>query len=193
MPNWPKEIVIGRQRLWDVRHLFPDVYDAEGKCSVALLRNMTAIEHFVMHHDGVLMAPGDTDYDGTTWDEDLLRLQAIYQQGLHMGWGGFPYHFVESPNGRGFYTRDVKTFGAQVAGKNHISIGIALMGLFFDCLPKTEQLCAGARSLLAGWYLFGRLVRVDPHLYFGNTDCPGNTHRIWIPTMLSYASAIGNA
>lgn len=175
----PKEAFIGKVRVWDVRSFFPDIPDT----AVTRRRPASAVERIVVHHDGVLMAPGDQNYNGATLDEDLKRLQAIYNRGLWMQWGGFPYHLVASPNGRLFWVRDLDTYGAHVRGQNHVSVGLALMGNFVDAMPVGRQLCAAAWGYIALWQWAGEFLPVKPHLELVSTSCPGNTHQEWMPVI----------
>jgi len=144
---------------------------------------MSALLGVAQHHDAAIMSPGDENYDGSTLDEDLRRLDLIYRVGIGNGWGGFPYHFVASPNGRVFYTTDLSFFGAHVARRNHQLVGVALMGLFTDAQPVRESLCAAGLAIATIWHLAGRLLDVRGHrewaLPTDPTACPGDTWWSW--------------
>ncbi len=176
MPDLSR-ITIGPLEIVDARALFPP------GGAVARPRDPAALLGVAVHHDAGAMAPGDTNYSGDTLDEDLRRLHAVYQRGLDMGWGGFPYHFMASPNGRCFYTVDWRLFGAQVAGRNHELLGVSLMGDFSYSTPGDPQLCAAGRALIALWSFTGRLLDQKAHkewaLRTSPTSCPGNTWTTW--------------
>ena len=115
-------------------------------------RPVSDIAEIVMHHDAVAFSGKDTDFDGTTLDESLERLSAIYnwhtnldgmRQAGASSWGGIGYHAVIDRLGRIFVTRpDVfNTARAHVAGYdpargnkklNDLTVGICFMGNFAD-------------------------------------------------------------
>ena len=179
MVDGPRRLPVGRLEIVDVRHLYPPVPDG----SVGRSRDKSALLGIAQHHDAAIMRAGDHDYNGTTLNEDLARLHVIYNVGLSNGWGGFPYHFVASPNGRAFYTLDLSFFGAHVARRNHQLAGVALMGLFTEATPVRESLCAAGLAIAAIWHLAGRLLDVRGHREWALSDqptqCPGDTWWHW--------------
>ena len=189
----PLHLAIGTNhfRIADVRHLFPPL---EGG-AVARPRDPSLLKAIGVHHDAVLMPAGDLDYSGTTLNEDLARLDAIYRHAIAQGWGGFPYHFLATPNGRTFYTTDVHLFGATVARRNHELLGVALSGDLTNALPSPTHLCAAAHALLAIWALtHGRLKPWALLAPWGHrqlalpnhpTACPGHTWANWQTPLLS--------
>ena len=191
MPATPHRLAIGAASIADVRHLFPNV----GGGSTGRRRRIIDLLGIAVHHDGVIMAPGDRNYDGVTLDEDLGRLQAIYQRGLDMGWGGFPYHLVVSPNGRVFYTQDIMHFGAHVARRNHQLVGVAFMGNFMTSRPGDPHICAGGLAIVALWHLCGRLLDFRGHREWAlpgeGTECPGDTWWTWQRDLLQAAALQG--
>jgi hypothetical protein len=176
MPDLQR-INIGPLEIVDVRDLFPP----DGP--MARDREPAALLGVAIHHDGVIMRPGDTDYSGSTLNEDLARLQAIANRSVQQGWGAFPYHFVASPNGRCFYTADWHLFGAHVAKRNNELVGVALMGNFMYSHPGDLQLCAAGRALIALWTWTGRLLTYRGHrewaLPSDPTSCQGDTYATW--------------
>lgn len=189
MTGRPYRLQIGKSSIADVRHMFPPL---EGS-AVARPRRVEDLVGDAIHHDGVIMAPGDRDYNGTTLDEDLERLQAIYNKGLSEGWGGPPYQLVASPNGRTFYLCDVGLFGAHVARRNHELLGVAFMGHLGGAWPRGPQLCAAGLALVAAWHLTGRLRPVRGHCEWAlpmfPTVCPGSKWRFWQRDLLMAAVA----
>jgi hypothetical protein len=138
-----------------------------------------AVTAVVVHHDGVLMAPGDRNYSGGTLDEDLGRIGAVHRHSVAEGWGAFPYHLMASPNGRLFLCRDLDRRGSHVYWRNHESVGVALMGDFTDGAPGDKQLCAAAAGFVLVLRELGRLVELVGHGEFAlpenATACPGET------------------
>lgn len=192
---------IGGLTVVDVRCAFPDLpapcpFVPEGDPQnplrlwpVSRIRNLNLLLSVVIHNDGVFFAPGDHDYDGSTLDEDLLRLRAIWQRGLDMGWGGMPYHLVASPNlGALYLCRDHRTFGAHVAGDNHRRQAVAIMGNFNGAMPSTHALCGGARGVAILRTLDSRpgLPAVG-HRDLAATSCPGDTWESWSWTLRRWA------
>jgi hypothetical protein len=170
---------VGRLEILDCRDRYPPVPGG----SVGRTRDLDDVIGFAVHHDAAVMEPGDRNYDGSTLDEDLRRLDLIYQVGLNNGWGGFPYHGVASPNGRFFYTCDLLNFGAHVARRNHELIGICLMGLFTHHEPGDKQLCAAGLGIVAFWHFLTRLRDLRGHREWAipssPTQCPGDTWWTW--------------
>ena len=181
----PRELVIAGKRLVDVRHLFP----TDG--SAGRRRDIARVIGVAVHHDGVLMAPGDRNYSGGTLDEDIQRLYAIYNRGLQAGWGGFPYHLVASPNGRLFLCLDLSCFGAHVAQRNHELLGVSLMGNFMLEAPSTTQLCAAGLAVAVCWRDPFSPGAVEAHYQWARptwpTSCPGDTWPIWGPRLDQFA------
>ena len=182
---------IGQARIWDVRSRFPP----QPQTALGLPRDMDALLGIAIHHDGVLFPAGDRDFSGSTLDEDLERLQAIYQHGLDQGWGGFPYHMVASSNGRTFYTTAAGLWGAHVALRNDELLGLCLMGNFETATPLQPQLCAAGLGLVALWHLVGRLRDVRGHrewaLRESPTACPGDSWWRWQNGLMAAARAQG--
>ena len=165
----------------DVRYLFPDQPDR--KCS--LYHPPENIVGIAQHHDGVLMAPGDMDYNGTTLDEDMERLQAIYDSRVDE-LGGYPYQLTASPNGRLFWCRSLYTWGAHVEKMNDRLLGIAIMGDYRKAEPPGAGLCSLSLGYIALWRFLGHLVGVQGHQKWApGTECPGPA--LWLPKVLKFA------
>jgi hypothetical protein len=149
-----------------------------------------AINGISVHHDGEVMAPGDTNYNGSTADEDLRRLVAIYEWN-YPRLGGFPYQLVASPNGRLFLCRPIETWGAHTGGHNNHLLGIAMMGDYSNSEPPVAQLCAGSLGLIIFWRWREGLLRAAGHCDWPDqfTECPGTRRSVWIDKMLKYAAA----
>lgn len=181
MPEGPRSIVRGGKRMADVRHLFTD--------HARRLRSPDRISGIAAHHDGVVFEPGDRDYSGSTLDEDLARLWAIYRHALQKGWRRFPYHFAATPNGRTFYTLSLTSIGAHVRDRNSVLAGVVLLGNFEDEPPGDRQLCAAGVAIAATWRELGRLVTIRPHwgwaLREHPTICPGGSYPLWGGSLLS--------
>ena len=191
MPERPMRLELGGVEVIDVRGMFPT------GGSAGRVRDFERLRGVAVHHDGVIMAPGDRDYSGSTLNEDLERLQAIYSYGLELGWGGMPYHLVASPNGRCFYTLDLEVFGAHVARRNHELVGVAVMGNFTYVEPGDLQLCAAARGMLAIWRDRGALLPWRGHrewtLPGEGTVCPGAPWWSWQNRLLVITRALERA
>lgn len=188
MAGRPKKMDLGGVEVVDVRGMFPTGEPAPR------VRRPHALRGIAFHHDGVIMLAGDRDYSGSTLDEDLCRLQAIYAHGIDNGWGGMPYHLVASPNGRCFYTLDLDYYGAHVARRNHELVGVALMGNFTYAEPGDLQLCAAARATLAVWGWRRELLGGRGHrewaLPLEGTACPGHTWWSWRDRLLVLTVAL---
>jgi len=166
----------------DVRHLFPDAPDQD--CSN--YHAPEAIRGIALHHDGIIMPPGDQDYNGTTLDEDMERLQTIYDYNLDR-LGGFPYHLVGTPNSRLFWCRSLLTWGAHVGGMNDRLLGIAIMGDYRQAEPPAEGLCSLSLGLIILWRFLGHLSVVQGHREWApGTECPGPA--LWLPKVLGFAA-----
>ena len=188
MVKEPSRLLLGGVEVVNVRHMFPTSGPA------ARQRDKRLLGGVAIHHDGVIMAPGDRDYSGSALDEDLERLRAIYEHGQDEDWGGMPYHFVVSPNGRCFYTLDLDCCGAHVAGRNDVLVGVSLMGNFMYAQPGDLQLCAAARALVAIWGWSGRLLPFKAHREWAlpayPTSCVGDTWWQWQNRLLVLTVAV---
>jgi hypothetical protein len=102
------------------------------------------------------------------------------------GWGGVGYHFIIARNGTTYYVGDLTTARANVANKNHLVIGICLIGNFMNGrLPSHDQflsaheLCSHllfhtpALTNINGW------EDVIGHQQLQATSCPGQDWLTW--------------
>ena len=184
MPPRLHRLTLGTLEIVDVRELLPPAGP------MARWRDISSAEGIAVHHDGVIMTPGDRDYSGSTLDEDLERIQAIRRHSEAEGWGTFPYHMMASPHGRTFYTVDLRLFGAHVGRRNHQLLGVALMGDFTHAAPSDLQLCAAARAVLA-LCVWGKILpplggHRELALAGGATACPGDTWTTWEPRLVEF-------
>jgi len=126
------------------------------------------IKHVVIHHS-VTNPTSDSKSD-----VDYIAL-------LHKnrGWGGVGYHFIITADGMVWYVGDVSTMRANVADKNHLVIGICLVGDFTKGNPTDDQILSAHD--LCKYLLFdtpsipnlkdwGQLVG---HKELQATQCPG--------------------
>jgi len=178
------KLEVGGLMVVDVRCAFPDLAApcpaTGGLWPVQRFRELADLRGVVVHHDGVHFEAGDKDYDGTTLDEDLERLNAIYQQGLKQGWGGMPYHLIASLNqGAVYLCRDVRTFGAHVEAANHLWVGVAGMGDFSDVAPSPALLCGYGKAIAVAGILTNRQLTYVGHRELMATRCPGETWPSW--------------
>lgn len=168
-------------RVADVRHFWPNdrpYLDHEDVLAV------------VVHHDGVLMAPGDRDYSGSTLDEDLERIDAVHRHSVRQGWGNFPYHTMASPNGRAFLCRDLQRQGSHIYHRNWGTLSVSLMGDLTARRPPDAQLCAAAACIVLMLRRLGRLVVIPGHKDYAlpgfGTACPGDTWPGWRDRLLQF-------
>lgn len=170
-----KRIVIGGQEMADVRHMFPPTRQ--------LRRTKEQVTLFAVHHDAVVMLAGDKDFNGSTLDEDLERLEALFN---NMPYGRFAYHFMASPNGRAFYTLDLNLIGAHLHNLNTPSVGGAFMGDLSRRPPTNAAICAMGVIEAAVFRWRGENLSVRAHRAFPgqSTICPGDTRDYWWPKML---------
>ena len=184
-----RRMVVGPYEIVDVRNRYP-VLTRYG-------RSLSQVRRTVLHHDGVIMRAGDQDFDGSTLDEDLARMDADYRWSIDQNkFGRFPYHMAATPNGRLFYTLDVGLIGAHVGGHNTESTGLVFLGSFLgNRRPTKLAMCAGAKGLLIGWTWLGRLTQLDGHkeVHGQNTRCPGDEWHLWGPELLWLASRMARA
>lgn len=182
-----RRMKVGRWEIVDVRNRYPILH--------AHRRSLSQVNMQVIHHDGVIMEPGDEDFNGTTLDEDLERMDADYRWSIDKkNLGRFPYHMAATPNGRLFYTLDVSRIGAHVGGHNTRSNGLVLLGSFLGSRrPTPEALCAAAKGNLILWTWLRRMTGVEGHKEMPNqnTRCPGDQWLAWERDLLILTSRLG--
>ena len=181
------KLVLHGITITDVRDAFPDKLNQ----SVSWSHAMFGLIGIAIHHDGVDFGAGDHNYNGQTLDEDVARLNAIYNYNYDR-LGGFPYPLVASPNGRLFLCRDLETWGAHVAKRNNELGGIAIMGNYSYTMPPVEALCAASLGCILYWRAIGGLREVKGHGDWAypdsETECPGPLRDFWIPKVLKFAA-----
>lgn len=133
-------------------------------------RSWETIKYLVIHHsvtNPTNNPKSDVDY--------------IAQIHKNNGWGGVGYHFVITADGTVFYVGDISTQRANVANKNHLVVGICLVGDFTKTNPTDEQILSAhdlckyllndvpALSSLKGW------ESVVGHKELQATACPGTS------------------
>jgi hypothetical protein len=174
----PRKLVIPGDppiTLWDVRKRY------EVTCHYQ--RSLNRITDIAVHHDGVLFEKGDRDYDGSTVDEDLARMDADARAAARFGWPDMPYHAIISPNGKAYYVRSTDLVGANVNRGNTPVIGVALMGDF--SLRDPDIIAQQLAGVFIGAAFRGlwRPLRIRPHHDFDgqSTVCPGYHTDRWLP------------
>ena len=92
-------------------------------------RSWETIKYLVIHHS-VTNPTSDPKSD----------VDYIAQIHKNNDWGGIGYHFVITADGMVWYVGDISTQRANVADKNHLVIGICLVGDFTKSNPTDEQI-----------------------------------------------------
>lgn len=119
--------------------------------------DLSKVTHIVIHHTASITASVDT-------------VHAWHKQN---GWAGIGYNFYVRKDGTVYEGRGLN-IGAHVAGRNSKSIGICVEGDYdkeYDVSP----------TMLTGLYdtinhvaaLLPNKVAIEPHLFFGGTECCG--------------------
>lgn len=131
--------------VYSVGSLFPDQAGMR-------VRPISQVEEIAMHHDAVAFSGKDANFNGSTLDESLDRLSAVYNWHINLNgmrepgaasWQGIGYHAMIDPAGRIFIPRTdvLDTSRAHVAGYdpargnqylNNLAVGICFMGNFAD-------------------------------------------------------------
>ena len=145
-----------------------------------------------VHHDAVFY-PQDPR-EGDDFPAELQRLQAVHDYHLQQGWGGIGYHTYGFPSGRLYLVGDLNTQRANVAGRNHESIGHCTAGDWSHQVPPIASQLVCAMAALAAWAHLRRLVAVQGHrdvaLSSSPTSCPGDTFSQWMPHLPRAIEAI---
>ena len=157
-------------RVYDVRHLFSDAFgDTNGVEKIG----------FAIHHDAAVMADEDKNFNGTTLDEELDRINVIHRyHTVTNGWPGIGYHRLVAPSGRIFITGGSASQRAHVAQLNHKWIGWCLMGDWSAGRPGEKQTNALKAGLQWETNLRGSVrcpsMLMAPHKRLTpGTECPG--------------------
>ena len=180
----PEEVILGNKRLANVCQIFTVRPDKRFE------RDESKVDALAIHHDATVMVAGDLDYNGSTLDEDMDRIEAVWDyHSLTKGWGRIGYHGMVSPNGRAFLTLPPQWVGAHIHGRNRITDGLCFMG-YLSRLPPTKQaICAMGVLIAAFWRYRGGFPNISGHRGFPNqsTECPGNTAPDWWGKMIEAA------
>lgn len=165
MPNTPLYIpsLVQRNKFTDYR------YDVWGDSfNWYTTRTWETIKYLVIHHSVTNPsnnAKSDVDY--------------IAQIHKNNGWGGIGYHFVITADGMVWYVGDISTQRANVADKNHLVIGICLVGDFTKGNPTDDQilsahdLCQYLLSDVPALTNVNSWNDVVGHKELQSTQCPG--------------------
>lgn len=153
-------------------------------------RTADRVRFVSLHHDAVFYsAPPDPD---DTFITELRRINAVQTYHVEQGWGGIGYHTYGFPSGRLYYVGDFNTQRANVAGRNHESIGHCTAGDWSEQFPPVASQLVAAMAVLAAWKHIGQLVEILPHkraaLASSPTSCPGLTQ--WIDQLPRAIEAI---
>lgn len=173
-------------RLWDIRHRYP-------VRSRRLRRELGQITSIAVHHDGVWFPRGDRNFNGTTVDEDLARMDADYRaanERLHLSPARMPYHLMGSPNAMLYYTLDSRYIGAHVHRGNTAAIGVAGFGDFSRRWPSLELIMVYGGAAVIIWRGLWRKIPIRGHYMYPNnaTVCPGErTYPGWAPLVRNIA------
>ena len=154
-------------------------------------RALSQIDLDVIHHDGVWFSAGDKNYNGTTVDEDIARMDADYRSAnerLNLSPSRMPYHLMGGPNGRLYYTLDSRAIGAHALNNNTHTIGVCTFGNFVNQQPTLiAQAVVGGACAITFRGLF-RKVSIKGHYEVVSTECPGDTWPLWDDTVKIIAS-----
>jgi hypothetical protein len=155
-------------------------------------RDASNVRFVSIHHDAVFYDVAPTPEANVR--AEMERLDAVHRYHLQQGWGGIGYHTYGFPSGRLYLVGDFNTQRANVAGRNHESIGHCVAGDFTTRTPPIASQLVAAMAALAAWAHLGRLVAVLGHrdvaLASAPTSCPGDTWRQWVPRLPQAIEAI---
>jgi len=169
--------------LIDVRDDFPDTYRYR---DAALLRFLS------QHHDAAYYA--DDPLEGDDFPAEMRRLQVVYDMHRANGWGGIGYHTYGFPSGRLYLVGSFDTQRANVAGRNHESIGHCTAGLWQSTPPPIGSQLVAALASIAAWSYAGRMLPILSHHDAARasdpTECCGATRDQWVPRLPEAIRAI---
>ena len=99
-----------------------------------------------------------------------LRASDIHNMHLGFGWDGIGYHKVICRSGKIENGRPEYWVGAHVKGKNHVSLGVCLIGR--DVFTKKQF--KSLKNILVNWKKFYPNASIVGHCDTGNTKktCP---------------------
>jgi hypothetical protein len=155
-------------------------------------RDRSLVRFVSIHHDAVFY-PDDPDPADDFWTE-MGRLNAVDAHHRGQGWPGIGYHTYGFPSGRLYLVGDFDTQRANVALRNHESIGHCIAGDFSGRMPPIASQLVAGMAVLAAWKHLGRLVEILPHriaaLRTAPTQCPGDSYIQWMPHLNRAIEAI---
>ena len=113
----------------------------------------------------------DTDND------ENLKATDIHRMHLSFGWDGVGYHKIICRSGEIENGRPEYWIGAHVKGKNHISLGVCLIGR--DNFTKEQFI--SLEKVLRNWKGLYPQARIVGHRETGNTQktCPNFNVQTW--------------
>jgi len=131
-------------------------------------RTWEQIKYVVIHHS-VTNPTNNTKSD----------IDYIHQIHKNRGWGSIGYHFCIGKDGMVYYVGDISTMRANVANKNHLVIGVCLVGDFTKSNPTDEQILSAhdlCKFLLFDMSSIPNLKdwgQLTGHKELQATQCPG--------------------
>ena len=167
--------------LIDVRGDFPSV-----QVGRTMAQRDAALVRFVsQHHDAAFYA--DDPLEGDDFPAEMQRLQVVHEVHRANGWGGIGYHTYGFPSGRLYLVGSFDTQRANVAGRNHKSIGHCTAGLWQQTPPPIGSQLVAALASIAAWSYAGRMLPVISHHDAARasdpTECCGATRDQWVPRL----------
>ncbi len=106
-----------------------------------------------------------------------LRALDIHKMHLNFGWDGIGYHKIICRSGNVENGRPEYWIGAHVKGKNHISLGVCLIGR--DNFTKKQFI--SLERVLKSWKALHPQAKIVGHCETGNTSktCPNFDVKNW--------------
>lgn len=103
-----------------------------------------------------------------------VPLSMVREWHLARGWSDIGYHYIIHEDGKTEQGRSQELVGAHAFGRNGDSIGICLMGDFFDYEPSVEQLEALGDQYHGLCRFYGRRLSIEFHRWrWLPHACPG--------------------
>lgn len=132
--------------------------------------------HVTVHH-----TDGNQTFTAEDTAREVKQIQYYHMYGRAAEgkdvWSDIGYHFLIDGAGRVVEGRPAETLGAHAGGANDKNIGISMMGDYNKLKPTDAQVRSLTRlvTFLAIKYRQNptRDGFLEPHLHYGQTDCPG--------------------
>ncbi len=141
--------------------------------------DLARVDAIAIHHTVTFyLSPDATESD------EFNQILLINKYHKSKGFGGFGYHFIAFPSGRGYYVVPLTQWGAHVDLENGHLYGIAVAGDFSDTVPGLLQRGAVASAIQFIYAFLRRRTPIRPHRAWGWTSCPGGTWRAWVPGLI---------